>query len=68
MGDICACVVEEEWERIQCGVQDVNSGVIRDVRVEDMCVEHVSASVVQRLLMESSERWMRGKFEWVIPL
>ncbi len=25
--------VEEGWERIQCGVWDVNDGVIRDVRV-----------------------------------
>ncbi len=25
--------VEEGWEKIRCGVQDVNGGVIRDVRV-----------------------------------
>lgn len=33
VGDIHVVAVEEGWERIRCGVQDVKGGVIRDVRV-----------------------------------
>ncbi len=56
--DIHLGAVEEGWERIQCGVQDMNGGVIRDVRVSEMCVEWVSASFISPVFEETRKRWL----------
>ncbi len=56
MEDIRADAVGEGWERIQCGVQDVKGGVIRDVQVYEMCEKLASTFVVRLVLEEDGER------------